>query len=247
MQQNLLTSSDDCAHVWRKWRKAVSSSWLIWLNRIVWHDLFCEKNWKSSEDSLSQGVYAIRVVSISLSEWLRVWFVSLYLSSVTVWCTIQRKVWGGGGGGGASKLSMRLTFVILPLPWVTSQCNQQCFAAVASPDIGTTASVGVFSLVQGPVSWRSSTVKWRYSFHSPTVIPPTALDKPSIRKRYHRRRRRTCSHTSPRRSPTMVTLPDTRFVECRWWNDGWTVKTVVTWRSSASMIPAPGILFVSLS
>ena len=64
------------------------------------------------------------------------------------------------------------------------------------------------------------------SFHSPTVIPPSALDKPSIMKRYHRRG--TCSHTSPRRSPTMVTLPDTRFVECRWWNDGWTVKTVVT-------------------
>ena len=38
-------------------------------------------------------------------------------------------------------------------------------------------------------------------------------------------RRRTCSHTSPRRSPTMITLHDTRFVECRWWNDGWTVKT----------------------
>ena len=45
--------------------------------------------------------------------------------------------------------------------------------------------------------------------------------------------------TSPRRSPTMVTLHDTRFVECRWWTDGWTVKTIVTWRSSASMIPAP--------
>ena len=45
-------------------------------------------------------------------------------------------------------------------------------------------------------------------------------------KRYHRRW--TCSHTSPRRSPTMVTLHDNRFVECRWWNDGWTVKTVVT-------------------
>ena len=43
---------------------------------------------------------------------------------------------------------------------------------------------------------------------------------------YHRRR--TCSHTSPRRSTTMVTLHDTRFVECRWWNDGWTVKIVVT-------------------
>ena len=39
------------------------------------------------------------------------------------------------------------------------------------------------------------------SFHSPTVIPPSALDNPSIMKRYHRRR--TCSHTSPRRSPTM--------------------------------------------
>ena len=64
------------------------------------------------------------------------------------------------------------------------------------------------------------------SFHSPTVIPPSVLDKPSITKRYHRRR--TFSHTSPRRSITMVTLRDTRFVECRWWNDGWTVKTVVT-------------------
>ena len=61
------------------------------------------------------------------------------------------------------------------------------------------------------------------SLHSPTVIPPSALDKPSIMKRYHRRR--TCSHTSRRLSPTMVTLHDTRFVECRWWNDGWTVKT----------------------
>ena len=61
---------------------------------------------------------------------------------------------------------------------------------------------------------------------NPTVIPPLAHDKPSIVKLYHRRR--TCSHTSPRRSPTMVTLHDTRFVECRWWNDGWTVKTVVT-------------------
>ena len=63
------------------------------------------------------------------------------------------------------------------------------------------------------------------SFHSPTVIPPSALDKPNIMKRYDRWR--TCSHTSPRRSTTMVTLHDTRFVECRWWNDGWTVKTVV--------------------
>ena len=64
------------------------------------------------------------------------------------------------------------------------------------------------------------------SFYSATIIAPSALDKPSVMKRYHRRR--TCSHTSPRRSPTMVTLHDIRFVECRWWKDGWTVKTVVT-------------------
>ena len=64
------------------------------------------------------------------------------------------------------------------------------------------------------------------SLYSPTVIPPSALDKPSIMKRYHRRR--TCSQTSPRRSPTMVTLHDTGFVECRWRNDGWTVKIIVT-------------------
>ena len=60
------------------------------------------------------------------------------------------------------------------------------------------------------------------SLRSPSVIPPSALDKPSIMKRYHRRR--TYSHTSPRRSPTMVTLHDTRFVGCQLWNDGWTVK-----------------------
>ena len=67
-----------------------------------------------------------------------------------------------------------------------------------------------------------------------TIIPPSAHDKPSIMKLYHRWR--TCSHTSPRCSSTMVTLHDTRFVECQWWNDGW---TVVTWQSSASTIPAP--------
>ena len=86
------------------------------------------------------------------------------------------------------------------------------------------------------------------SFHSPTVIPPSALDKPSIMKRYHRRR--TCSHTLPSRSPTMVTLHDTRFVECRWWNDGWTEKTdrhltVVglhgtSPRKDPPLVPAPG-------
>ena len=56
-------------------------------------------------------------------------------------------------------------------------------------------------------------------------------------------RRWTYSHTSPRRSPTIVTLHDTRFVKCRWWNDAWTMKIVVTWWSSASMIPAPELRY----
>ena len=61
-------------------------------------------------------------------------------------------------------------------------------------------------------------------------------------KRYHRRRMTRWGVTAC--SPTMVMLHDTRFVECRWWNDGWTVKTVVTGRSSASMIP---LMYGSLS
>ena len=80
------------------------------------------------------------------------------------------------------------------------------------------------------------------SLHSPAVIPPSALDKPSIMKRYQRRRATRWGVTAV--SPTMVTLHDTRFVECRCWNDGWTVKTIVTWRSTASMISAPGLLRV---
>ena len=31
------------------------------------------------------------------------------------------------------------------------------------------------------------------------------------------------------------------FVKCRRWNDSWTVKTVITWRSSASMILSPNL------
>ena len=42
------------------------------------------------------------------------------------------------------------------------------------------------------------------------------------------------------RSPTMVTLHDTRFVECRWWNDGWTVKTVVGLHDTGPRIGMPG-------
>ena len=44
-----------------------------------------------------------------------------------------------------------------------------------------------------------------------SFIPPSALDKPSIMKRYHRRRTTRWGVTA--RSPTMVTLHDTRFVD----------------------------------
>ena len=52
------------------------------------------------------------------------------------------------------------------------------------------------------------------SFHSPTVIPPSALDKLSTVKLYHRRR--TTRRGVTTRSLTLVTLHDARFVECRW-------------------------------
>ena len=60
----------------------------------------------------------------------------------------------------------------------------------------------------------------------------------TVQPRFHHRR-------STNRVSWSVTIVGERavssFVECRWWNDGWTVKTVVTWRSSDSMIPAPGL------
>ena len=69
------------------------------------------------------------------------------------------------------------------------------------------------------------------SFHSPTVIPPSALNKPSIMKHHHRQW--TCSHTLPRHSTTMVTLHDTLVCQV----------PMVEWRMDCetSMIPAFGL------
>ena len=53
------------------------------------------------------------------------------------------------------------------------------------------------------------------SLHSPAVIPPLALGKPSIMKHYHCQRTTMWGMTAC--LPTMVTLHDTQFVECRWW------------------------------
>ena len=60
--------------------------------------------------------------------------------------------------------------------------------------------------------------------HTSTVIPPSALHKLSIMKHYHHRWTTRWGMTAC--SPTMATLHYTRFVEYRWWNDGWTVVSL---------------------
>ena len=90
----------------------------------------------------------------------------------------------------------------------------------------------------GPVSWRPTTIKWQQSSQS-NRHSTISTRQTEYHKGYHRQQ--TTRWGVSACSPTMVTLHGTGFVECRWWNDGWTVKTVVTWRSSASMIPAPGL------
>ena len=105
------------------------------------------------------------------------------------------------------------------------------------PGKDTTGKAGIGPW--GLVSWRPTTVKWRQSSKS------NRHSTIGTRKtEYHEghRRRRTTRWGVTARSPTIVTLHDTRFGECRWSNDAWTVKSVVTWRSSASVIPAPGLL-----
>ena len=94
---------------------------------------------------------------------------------------------------------------------------------------------------QGPVSWRPTTVYWRLFSQSncystidtrQTEYHETLLSLVNDEVR--------CDYTFA----MMVTLHDTRFVECRWWNDSWTVKTVITWWSLASMIPVPDLVLL---
>ena len=73
--------------------------------------------------------------------------------------------------------------------------------------------------VLGPVSWRRTTIKWlQFSQSKSHSIIGTWQTK-----RYHRWRTTRWGVTVC--SPMMVALHDTWFVECQWWNDGWTVKT----------------------
>ena len=89
---------------------------------------------------------------------------------------------------------------------------------------------GIQSQELPPLRWTPGAGIMETNDHQVTTVfavqPSFHHGHPNIMKRYHRLR--TCSHTSPRHSPMMVTLHDTRFVECHWWNDGWAVETVVT-------------------
>ena len=80
--------------------------------------------------------------------------------------------------------------------------------------------------ILGPVSWRPTTVKWRQ--FSQSNRHSKARDTPALRHsiigtrqtEYHEALPSSANVLLPRRSPTMVTLRDSRFVECRCWNDG---------------------------
>ena len=72
----------------------------------------------------------------------------------------------------------------------------------------------------GPVSWRLTTVKWRQSnCHSTFGTPQT---------KYHKALPSSANVQSHLTSSLADdgNLYDTRFVECWWWDDSW---TVVTW------------------
>ena len=124
--------------------------------------------------------------------------------------------WGGGGGGErncrAVKLATSPSHSILTPGKPELLIPQQTTSGRADSKVPMIKSVTWLGLVLN--------TRGRYhggrrpssddSLHSPTVIPPSALNKPSIMKRY--RCLQTCSQISPRRSPTMVTLQNTRFV-----------------------------------
>ena len=112
-----------------------------------------------------------------------------------------------------------VTMIVTTKPRTANQRPDQPWLAKGHKSDGS----NVLSLAQVTFQqWKGAAHTWgRYhgdrrpssddSFHSPTVSPPSALDILSIMKCYHCQR--TCSHTSPHRPPTMVTLFDTRFVE----------------------------------
>ena len=140
---------------------------------------------------------------------------------------------------------MTLAFCSKVFVWICVNCGMM----IVNNELYCLISVWrVLSFIHGPkgigkqelwlVLWRPMTVKWWQSNCHSTIG--------TRQTEYHEALPSFCIHTSLRHWPTMVMLHDTRFVECWWWNDDWTVKPVVTWWSLASMIPAPGLINQSL-
>ena len=87
--------------------------------------------------------------------------------------------------------------------------------------------------IQGPVSWRPTAVKWRQFSQS------NCHSTIGTRQTEYHEALPSSVNDEVRCDCTFADDGSASWYVWRWWNDGWTVKTVVTWRSSASMIPAP--------
>ena len=102
---------------------------------------------------------------------------------------------------------------------------RQSFHKYSAPRLswGKTVSVTCRGVQhQGPVSWRPTTFKRRQ------FSQPNRHSTIGIRHTQYHKALPSSVNVQSHLTSSMVTLHDTRFVECRWWNDGWTVKTVVT-------------------
>ena len=117
-------------------------------------------------------------------------FLSLFFILLkSALCRIVDKVgWDVSTSRSNNQWHLKYTAACEALGLCAYENNRKCFRAT----LPTSAWSLAFMLNGSDGSWgryhgerRSSTDN---RFHSPTVIPPSALDKPSIMKRYHRRR-----------------------------------------------------------
>ena len=88
----------------------------------------------------------------------------------------------------------------------------------------------------GPVSWRPTTVKWRQSSQSNrhSTIGTGQTEYHEVLPSLANVQSHLTSSFTDDGNASWYSVCGGR------WNDGWTVETVVTWRLSASVIPAPG-------
>ena len=127
-------------------------------------------------------------------------------SSPRPWPTRRRRAWvrGNTSRSSASTWSSTVPSRTWPSRWVTHWCFTPCHL--------------------GPVSWRPTTVKWRQfsqsNRHSTIGTRQTEYHE-ALPLSVNMQSQLTSSFTDDGNAS------GTRFVECGWWNDGWSVKTVV--------------------